>query len=304
MSDVHQHEEEAGTVIQTEGEPEAEVNEEVVVAPEKSEEDKHIEEQARRMGWRPKEEYNRDPARWVDAKTFVERGERELPVLRDRYRKIDERLANTEQELSASKKLLVESNEAVKQLREMSLKAEERAYARAVQELEEKKINAFRNQDEAAFIEAERRQRELQPPPKPAETPPQQGQPQQQGAPNPIVGRWIAENSWYERDPVLNSYAREQDMEVEREFSYWPLEDKLAEVKRRTVEKFPEKFGNSRRTAATPVATPSAPPPVRQKTGGKTVKDLPADARQALDKLKKQIPGYTDEEYLKVYQWD
>ena len=35
-----------------------------------------IEAEASRKGWRPKDKYEGDPTKWVDAKTFIERGER------------------------------------------------------------------------------------------------------------------------------------------------------------------------------------------------------------------------------------
>lgn len=47
-------------------------------------------QQATEMGWRPKEEFKGSEEKWVDAKTFVERGEHVLPIVKanaDRLRK-------------------------------------------------------------------------------------------------------------------------------------------------------------------------------------------------------------------------
>ena len=41
---------------------------------------------ARRMGWIPKDEYGGKPDNWRSAKDFIERGENEMPILRERLR--------------------------------------------------------------------------------------------------------------------------------------------------------------------------------------------------------------------------
>ena len=42
---------------------------------------------AKRMGWTPKEEWKRDPAKWVDAPDFLENTPRELELAKDRLRR-------------------------------------------------------------------------------------------------------------------------------------------------------------------------------------------------------------------------
>lgn len=267
--------------------------------------EKSFEERARRMGWRPKDEYGGDKSRWVDARTFIERGETELPILRERFRKQDTRLANTERELSETKNKLGEATQVLVELRDMSRVAEERGYARASADLRDREMKAVAEADTATFaaIQQERQQLEqtrpkakaaepvAPPPPAPA-APPQL---------DPAIQHWIGENPWFNSDRVLNNYALSEDAEVERENPGWPITDKLAEVKRRVMARFPEKFGNPRRDAAPAVAVSTAAP-VRSK--GKTVRDLPADAKKALERFKKTIPGYTDEQYLKMYFGD
>ena len=49
-------------------------------------------DRATRMGWTDKESYTGPAERWVDAKTFIERGETILPILKDRLRKQDDDL--------------------------------------------------------------------------------------------------------------------------------------------------------------------------------------------------------------------
>lgn len=56
-----------------------------------------IEQQAKEMGWRPKEQFKGDPDKWVDAEEYVERGEHVLPIVRaERDRLRAERLTDTQ----------------------------------------------------------------------------------------------------------------------------------------------------------------------------------------------------------------
>ncbi len=55
-----------------------------------SEEDRVLEASravAKRMGWTPKEDWKRDPAKWVDAPDFLEQTPRELETLKERLRR-------------------------------------------------------------------------------------------------------------------------------------------------------------------------------------------------------------------------
>lgn len=301
MSNVHAADDvelEAGQVLEV-----AEVENEEV---ELSDADKALVERARRMGWRPKEQYSGDPARWVDFREFVDRGDNELPILRERFRKLDTRLGSTESELRETKERLKESTEVLVELRDMSRTAEQRGYMQAVHELRQRELKAVAEADTEAFVQIAAEKEALErtrPAPPPAAPPRQEAAPPPppppQGAMNPEIQQWVEANKWFSTDPVLNAYAMAEDRDVELTHPDWPMRDKLAEVKRRTVAKFPERFDNPRRQAAPSVATSSAPITPRPK--GKTVKDLPPDAKVALERFKRTIPGFKEEEYLRMY---
>lgn len=64
---------------------------------------------AREMGWTPKEKFRGDPNKWVDAETYVERGEHVLPILRadrDRLKRElltrDEKIGTLTQQLTTT----------------------------------------------------------------------------------------------------------------------------------------------------------------------------------------------------------
>lgn len=282
---------------------EALVEEEVVeeTLPELTPEEQQYEDRGRRQGWRPKEQYSGDPSRWVDAKTFVLRGEAELPLIRERFRKMDEQFASTKTELNETKKKLNEASEVLVELRDMSRAAEDRSYRRAVSELQAKQREAVREANEQKYDEAQREMNAMAPPtpvvkrPDPVQT---ETPPPNTGVPNPVVTQWVQDNTWFNSDPLLHAYALAEESSIQREFPGWPVSDQLDEVKKRTMDRFPDKFGNQRRRTPAAVSTSAAPP---AKPKGKTVKDLPADARAALVRFKKQIEGYKDQDYLDMY---
>lgn len=280
------------------------LEEEVVETPEVelSEEDRQYEERARRQGWRPKDEYSGNADRWVDAKTFVMRGEAELPLIRERFRKMDQQFAETKTKLGETEKRLSEASEVLVELRDMSVKSEERAYGRALAAIQAKQREAVREASEEKFAAAQHEYEQLGPPPvvpkrpDPAvriETPPANT-----AQPDPAVIQWVNQNPWFNNDQVLKIYAIEEENAVKAEHPHWAVPEQLEEVKKRTMDRFPEKFGNPRRKAPAAVALSQAPP---ARSKGKTVKDLPPEAKAALAKFKRQMPEYKDEEYLRMF---
>ncbi len=76
-----------------------------------------VETQALAMGWIPEEKFRGDKAKWVDAETYVERGQTYLPFIKAENRKLQEKLeqaTGTINQLQDSAKTLSESVEALK----------------------------------------------------------------------------------------------------------------------------------------------------------------------------------------------
>lgn len=259
--------------------------------------DAAIESEARDYGWAPKENFKGPPERWRPADEYVEWAKQSGRLPRGEFEKITKLVPVIRQENEHLKSQLAEVKDTLNQFVEFSTKAEERAFNRAKAELEAKVEAAANNADPVAARAAMQELAALRPEaPKPTpkpETP--------TVALDPVIQDWLGKESWY-TDPknrALNAFATD----VFDELSGMPTEKRLAEVKRRTVDKFPEKFGlNPARENAAAVSTPTGEPP-RRKTG-KTYDDLPAEAKKACDKFVKQIPGYTREKYVKDYDWN
>lgn len=236
-----------------------------------------VEDRARRMGWVPKEDFRGDETRWVDAAAFVERGENELPILRERNRRLDGKLSEMEQTLRD----FVKHHE----------KTAKREYDRAVKDLEKQHKEAVSVGDVAAATEAAKEMAELK-----ADAP----KPADKKENDPVVAAWVKDNAWFNNSESLNSFATAYHGELMKEKPGLSLAENLEEVTKEVRRRFPEKFGNPRR---------NDPPAVEGAGGGgsrkrgKTYTDLPPEARAACDRFTKQ-KLMTREQYVAEYEWE
>lgn len=143
-----------------------------------------IEQQAIERGWRPKEEFNGDPDKWVDAGEFMRRA----PI----FEKID----SMGRELRETKKALIE-------MRKHHEKVRETEYKRALEELKAQKRAAFEEGDTDKVLDIDDRISDIK-----AEQQAFQAQQQQAvNQPDPRFMAWLDNNSWYAQDNVLRAEA-------------------------------------------------------------------------------------------------
>lgn len=270
---------------------------------------------ARRLGWRPKEEYSKlhpgKDDRWVDAASFIERTETEAPLLRSQLRKNVGAIDKLEQEQREARRLIKEQGEHIKELLGTSRDARQQGFEYAVDQVKERQRAAVKDADTAAYDECERELARLagmrpgKAPPK--ETARQQPTAQQSAEVDPVTVAWTEENrSWFKGE--AKQYAIDAEVWVMDEHPnlVGPAHaaERLAKVKERVQRRFPEKFENGARSQPSPTARPGpqgARPPVKKQ---RTVADLDADGKAALAKLKRMNPSLTDQDYLNSYKWD
>jgi len=267
--------------------------------PEPTREEQEIEDRARRQGWRPKEEYSGPENRWVSAKEFLDRGEREWPILRERMRKMDS-------ELSETKALAREQKEVLQEMRDMAVKAEKRGYEKATADLAERERKAVEEANVSEYDRVQMEKRQLGPAPaEPVRRDPTRVNGEVPGVPPEnvaIIQHWIGENRWFNEDREMNSVATALHGRLMESEPGLPITENLRRVRERIVQMYPDKFENPNRRRAASVG--SSATPVTPKPRHKTVNDLPADAKEALAKFKRTMPGYTDEQYLQTYFGD
>jgi len=112
--------------------------------------DAQIEAEALKMGWKPKEKFTGPEGKWVDAKTYVERGEQILPIVQSQLRK-------TREELAEVRKAAQEWTELQKAAQEREVSEWKAKFEQAVKD----KAEAISKGDGEAAVEAEARQEEL-----------------------------------------------------------------------------------------------------------------------------------------------
>lgn len=241
------------------------------------------EKRAARMGWRPKEEFKGDPGRWIDAEAFVARTEQELPIALGTIKNLERRLADTE--------------ETIKQFARYAKSTEERAYNRALKDLQKQQREAVEVGDTAKFDAAQKeidevlqaKDRQITPPTQPPER-------------NWDFEAWAGRNPWYGTDPDKTRIADEVSRAVVA--AYPELVGK-----RWIFEKYDEalrlRFGDNPRRQEPPAVAPAAGGGNSGgATGGKhSYAALPAEAKAACDKFVK-AGLLTREQYLKDYDWD
>ena len=244
-----------------------------------AEEARDYESEARQEGWVPEEEFQGDkpPEKFLDAKTFVERGEKISGVLKSKLSKV-------EQELQAVKEQNATANAEFKKFHEKALEKERREKAELVKQLEAKREAAISEGDGQTFTQVDRELNELR-----SEVP------DKKSTHNDMVQAWVDNNQWYVSDEKLAAYA---DGIAERvQAQGYTGQAYFSELTRRVKETFPESFN------------PPKPPPV---TGGKVSEDspnaqsfdnLPQDAKDAFKRFSKSF-GVSKEEYLANYDWD
>jgi hypothetical protein len=249
--------------------------------------DRAIEQQALVKGWTPKDKFRGDPAKWVDAKTFVERGERFASNLKNENsalkRQLEEFKGTAEafrrfhDEVVAGKQK--EIDEAIKGLKRQVRESEgDRDYETAdaaesrIKLLEEQKAKV---QQEAAQV--------------------QQTAPQQM---DPTLRAWIDEdNQWFEQDGRLRAYSIEVGTELKKLHPTLLGRPFLDRVRQIMEEDFPQKFGAVQRRS---MAEGGGGRRMASSASERSIRDLPKADRDLCRQFVKE--GWvTEESFVKSY---
>lgn len=260
------------------------------------------EAEASRKGWTPKDKFKGDPDKWVDAQTFVERGER---FTKNLQREIATLKADAEANANTRK-------EFAKFMQER-LDAKDAELKDAIQQLRIQRSAATRDGDDELAIQLEDRIELLQDQRKetkeagkevlPTATPTVARDP----GPNPddpVLLEWIEDgNQWFQDDPKLQAYsiAVGEELIKNAQASKTTLARgrPFLDLVRQEMEKqFPRRFA-AKADAKNPPAVETGSR-ATSPTGGHTVRDLPAEDR----KLMRQFIAdglTTEEKFLENY---
>lgn len=279
-----------------------------------------IEARARRQGWRPLAEYRGPAGKWVDAETFLERGEQFLPFVRKDLEQSRAEVARMGSEIDGLRRTVEEQKQSLNELLQFARNADQAGYNRAKAELEADMRQAVVDGNTEAFDEAKekldtlaegRATRVVREPERTA--PESRPQPQPKVAVDPVAQAFVNANPWFERDPSLASYMNECHLLLQQAEPGLSLAENLEKAKEMVIQKFPEKFGRQREPEPQPrqpvarsrVVTPSrsgaSPTAVRDPFGVITDAAEREAAKKAYTRMKAQMPSLTATEYVTLY---
>lgn len=243
------------------------------------------EAEARKMGWTPKDEFKGDPNHHIDAETFYTRAVEFMPIAKATIKKLSNKIDQMEREQ--------------KKASEFFSKSEERAYHRALEDLRAKQEAAVESGDIEAFRAADKEADKLRSEMgKPAIDKPEVDEKERATS----FGEWMEANPWYVMNEKLAAYTDAQAQIIVTAKGGILDRSDLDELAEKVKAKFPSAFEDDDTTPKqkrSPVEGAGNRPAQR---GGKTLADLPPEARAQAIKWDKQGVCKTAD-YLKNYQW-
>lgn len=268
--------EEAEAVVQ-EAAPEAVVS---------SQPTRDYEKEARSSGWVPENEFKGEkrPAAFVDAETFVKRGEEFQPFIKAENKRLREEMERREKEFDKRVQRLEKTTKS-------AFDSQQSHYERTIANLRLQKEHAVAGGDLETYRALEKEERSLKAPEAPPEA--------EAADPEEVFAK---DNPWYGQDDELTAVANGISQAHRAKNPNASLQDNLRHTQEKVRALFPDKFGVKKPAANAHAAVDGggeiagARPP-----RGKGYGDLPPEARAACDKFVATIPGFKKETYIKEY---
>jgi len=246
------------------------------------------EAEARRMGWVGEQEFKGDKDRWVSAEKFLERGKNEIPIMRERMKKMDGTITRLNSTITSMRKTFGE-------FQKYTADNEHKAYQRALDSLVAKQRTAVEESDTETFDKLEKEKEDLV-----KDIPQQQADVHLEDDGTEEFNAWVDNgNKWFLDNPDMGNYAVSMGkyLSESKGLNGTALYD---EIKKEVMIRYPDEFENKNRTAPAAVQGNGE---VAPKAGKQTYANLPADAKKQCERFIKEIDGFTKEEYLKSYEW-
>ena len=231
-----------------------------------------IESQARQMGWAPEGEYKGDPAKWVDAQTWVDRGQNYIPIMK----RDNERLRA---EVARLSQLVQNSQESMEELRNVHQEATAKAVAQAKKDVmaaikEARELGDVDTEmqltDELADLRTAEREAENAK----KQTKQTKTAPNEEGELDPDLIEWMRENPWLKTDQrkAARAVGIAQELRGDPDLDHLvgrPFYDMVTQV---MEERYGQKQDFSKVGGTRSSSSSSS-------GGGKSYADLPADAK-------------------------
>jgi hypothetical protein len=261
--------------------------------------ERNWESEARGMGWAPKESFKGDPQKWVDAKTYVERGEQFIPILQHTKRELQGRLNTFEEQNRDLQRRLELANKALDELKteshEQNLESAQEKKASlysaiAAAREENDVVKELQLREQLDEVNEEIRAAKRQPSSSTATPASPPGKDDAEAwRRDPDMQHFLSENEWYGRDQERTGIALGymNYLVTSPETKNLPLAEKLSRV----AEKVNQLYGG-RRTMPSKVEGGRTDGSGRGSGGGgKGYQDMPAAAKEQCDKQAQRFIG-------------
>lgn len=258
------------------------------------------ETRARIMGWLPLDKFEGPKERWVDADTYLRRGEEFLPILKANNRKLTDQVTSLEQENRTTKQQLAAATEAIDELKKFRSTLNKEKATEQRREITAALIKAREDKDvEAELALTEKlddvkeaiREADKAPAPKPAAS---------ASGPEltPAAQSWMAENKWFGSDQRKTGFAMGLANEWKAEGKPLGTKEFFDHVDKEMGKMFDPNAG--RREGPGKVEGGGSPPADRG--AGRTFADLPPEAQAACRKSASRLVG-KDRAYKTMDEW-
>lgn len=159
-----------------------------------------VEQKAKELGWSPKEHFKGDPEKWIDAETYVKRGEELMPILRANNTKLLGEVSTLRGELSTTRSMLKEASESIDALKEFNnsatIKGAKEQRSKLAAELKEARDAGDTDKEIEITDKLEEVREEI----KKAEEKPVKKTNGDSNVDDPAFVAWRGDNPWYGQD--------------------------------------------------------------------------------------------------------
>lgn len=232
--------------------------------------------EAREAGWVPEAEFkgDRKPAKFLDAETFVKRGEEITPFVQKQNKQL--RAEMDKKEADFAKRI-----ERMEKATQRAFEAAEKQHKTEIERVKRDQVAAVEAGDVKEYGRLEKIKGDLE-----------ASAPKAEEKPDPAADiatrqeKWRTDNPWFDDDFEMQEFAIKYSDFHGRKHPNLSFEDNMKVVEAEVKKKFPDKFGKSGNGHAAVDGGGNFPGTGRKQ--GKTGADLPAEARTAGEKFVKQ----------------
>lgn len=266
------------------------VQEEVIETPEVVEDaPSEAEIEAKKYGWRPKDEYDRAPEGWVDAERFLELPSTNVKMLRDAKRELEQAREADKKEFSER---IANIERVNREARDRALKQAEDRWKADMEQLAQQKREAAANHDLEAYDELSQREAQMRPP-----------QFQQPQGPDPVIADYRAKNDWTNQPGMWAEATNIVGYAIQAgEVPAGQPQQQLEYAERAMKARFPHMFQEKQQNGSAPASrVDGGGLATSPRKSGKGWDDLPPEAKHAGAEYVEEGLFKSRDEYARSY---